>query len=301
MNSHNDVRVELDDNVLDRLADLICGDDGPVYRTGREIMAFFQSAGWRRLGDIEGGRRQWVLDLLRQRRHDSDALRHTLLRLADPREYLDSDNARAQTVQELNELIAVEGYQITYVGGRPDLISQTPTLKRPAMQAPAQLTARLDAIVSDPDFGLQLNARLDEAHTCWKSGACIAAIIMLGSILEGVLYDVACTQHTAGKAPSDHLETLINLAGRNGWIAQDVVDYVDVLRNHRNLVHPKKQFTQGYSSDEDTVLISWNVVVAALNDLQELGTASPGSKDQRVAMRGPATTKLHHSGSGDTP
>src|SRR5262249_53238924 len=117
----------------------------------------------------------------------------------------------------------------------------------------------------------QLKARLDESHICWKSGACTAAIIMLGSLLEGVLYDVALSQHDGGPRPSDRLEDLINLAKEKGWFAQDVVDYAHVLRNHRNLVHPKKQLTQGYAPEDDVVRIAWNVVVAALNDLAELG------------------------------
>ncbi|MDQ1295823.1 MAG: hypothetical protein QG608_3710 [Actinomycetota bacterium] len=272
----NTMHVELDENILDRLADLICGDDeGLKYRTVREIVAFFEAAGWRRVGEVDGGRRQWVSDLLRQRRRDSDALRRMLIRLADPREYLDDDDVRQKVVKELNQLLAVEGYQIVYTGSRPDLVARTPTMNRPAMQDPARLTARLDVIVSDPDFGRQLKARLDEADICWKSGACIAAIIMLGSALEGVLYDVALARHTGGKPPTDHLETLINLAGRSGWIAQDVIDYAHVLRNHRNLVHPKKQFTQGYSPEEDTVRIAWNVVVAALNDLERAVTGIP--------------------------
>ena len=44
---------------------------------------------------------------------------------------------------------------------------------------------------------------------------------------------------------------------------KDVVDYAHVLRDHRNLVHPKKQWTQAYAPESDTVLIAWNVVVAA--------------------------------------
>src|SRR5207249_2349389 len=193
----NEIRVELDDNVLDRLADLICGNDAtPHYRTGREITAFFEAAGWRRVGELDGPRRAWVADLLRQRRRDSDALHRLLLRLADPREYLDDDDVRAHVVQELNQLLAVEGYQVVYAGGRPELITQTPTMKRPAMQAPVELTASIAEIVSDPDFGQQLKSRLDEAHVCWRAGACTAAIIMLGSLLEGVLYDVAISRHT---------------------------------------------------------------------------------------------------------
>jgi hypothetical protein len=91
---------------------------------------------------------------------------------------------------------------------------------------------------------------------------------MLGSVLEGVLYDVPLTRHVAGsKAPTDHLESLINLAHTNRWITTDIVDYAHVLRDHRNLVHPKKQWTQAYSPTDRAALIAWNVVVAALTDL----------------------------------
>jgi hypothetical protein len=266
--SENDVVVELDDNVLERLAGLICGDDStPYYRTGYQLTRFFEAAGWRRVGEIEGARFHWVQDMLRRRRRDPEALRGVLIRLADPREYLDAEENRALVVQELNELLAIEGYQVTYRAGRPVLVVQTPTMQRPVMQAPVKLTASLAEIVSDEAFGQQLQSRLDEAHTCWKNGACTAAIIMLGSLLEGVLYDVAVSRHAGGKEPSDHLESLINLAKDKRWVAQDVVDYAHVLRNHRNLVHPKKQFTQGYAPEDDTVRIAWNVVVAALNDL----------------------------------
>jgi hypothetical protein len=264
----NDVMVQLDDNVLERLAGLICGDDStPHYRSGYQLTRFFEAAGWRRVGEIDGARFHWVQDMLRRRRRDPEALRGVLIRLADPREYLDAEENRALVVQELNDLLAIEGYQITYRAGRPVVVAQTPTMKRPVMQAPVKLTASLAEIVSDEAFGQQLQSRLDEAHACWKNGACTAAVIMLGSVLEGVLYDVAVSRHDGGKAPSDHLESLINLAADKRWVAQDVVDYAHVLRNHRNLVHPKKQFTQGYAPEDDTVRIAWNVVVAALNDL----------------------------------
>jgi hypothetical protein len=268
MTSDDSVRVELDDNVLERLASLICGDDStPYYRSSYQLTKFFDAAGWRRVGEVEPPRRGWVLARLKERRRDSTALRRLILRLADPREYLDEDDVRVQVLQELNDLLALEGYQVVYTDGRPYLITQTPTLNRPGVQTPLQLTASLADIVGDTEFGQQLRARLDEAHTCWTSGAHTAAIIMLGSLLEGVLYDVALRHHTEGPKPDDRLENLINLAKDRGWFAQDVVDYAHVLRNHRNLVHPKKQLTQGYAPAGDTVCIAWNVVVAAMNDL----------------------------------
>ncbi|GAB2594355.1 hypothetical protein Aab01nite_82860 [Paractinoplanes abujensis] len=276
MTTADTVTIKLDDNILDRLAGIICGgDDSPVYRTGWQITTLFEAAGWRRVGEVDGGRRAWVADLLRQRRNEPDALRRLLLRLADPREYLDNDDARVAVVEELNTLLALDGYQIIYTGSRPELITQAPTMNRAAMRTPVQLTADLTTIVSDRRFGQQLRHRLEEAHACWQSGACLAAVIMLGSTLEGVLYDVALARHTGGPQPSDYLEELIKLAERQKWIGQDLIDYLKVLRNHRNLIHPKKQWTQQYTLEDDTVRIAWNVVVAAINDLQALPRPTP--------------------------
>lgn len=269
--TNEDIAVKLDNKILENLADLVCGDDGSAYyRRGFEIVKFFEAAGWDDVGELEGGRRAWVADRLKERRNDSRSLQKVLLRLADPREYLDNDDAWDEVVRELNQLLAVEGYQVVFERGRPTLIEQDPTLRRPARKAPLELTASLTDIVSDGDFGRQLRARLDEAHTCWNTGASTAAIIMLGSLLEGVLYDVAVARHTEGKKPTDNLQTLIDTAVEKGWIARDVGDFGHALRDYRNLVHPKKQLTQYYDPDEDTVRVSWNVVVAALNDLAQL-------------------------------
>lgn len=257
--------VSLDDNVLGEVAGLICGDDGsPWYRRGFEIEKFFRAAGWD-VDECEGGRRNWTLEQLHDRSDDPDALRAVLLRLADPREYLDDQEARAEVVRSLNELLALEGYLVVYEAGRPQLVEREPVLQRPAEAAPLELTANLASVVSDRAFGEQLRGRIDEAHACWTAGAPTAAVIMLGSVLEGVLYDVALAR--TGKEPEDNLFKLIKLAGGHEWIAKDAHDFADALRKHRNIVHPKRQKEDNLKPDDDTVRIAWNVVVATLNDL----------------------------------
>ena len=270
MTGDDGIEVVLDDKVLDRLAGLICGDDDLHYRTGYELTKFFEAAGWRRVGEVDGGRFTWVLTTLRARRRDSDALRAVLVRLADPREYLDDDGARIRVVRELNELLAIEGYQVVYRGSRPALVARAATLSRPEMHEPVRLVGDLTDVVQDEKFGILLTRRLEEAHVCWRSGACTAAVIMLGSVLEGVLYDVALSRQGDGPTPSDNLNGLINRARAEGWIARDVTDYAHVLRDHRNLVHPRKAWVDDYAPEDDTVRIAWNVVVAALNDLAAL-------------------------------
>lgn len=260
--------VRLDPNILERLADVICGDDvSPYYRTGAQIARLFAAAGWYWCGCVEGGRRSWVIDQLGDRRADPVAIRKLLLRLADPREYVDDDAARVAVMSDLNSLLAFDGYELYYTAEGPRLRTRSRSLHRLNSKTPAELAVDVGQIVKDVPFGAQLSRRLDEARICWDNGAYLAAIIMLGSLLEGVLYDFARTHSSSGAQLDDNLQRLIDLASERGWVAKDVVDYANVLRDHRNLVHPRKQHRSGHAPDTDSVRISWNVVVAALNDL----------------------------------
>jgi hypothetical protein len=260
--------LPLDPNVLEGIADVICGDDSTsYYRSGRQLERLFAAAGWRWVRDLDGGqgRRAWVVDQLNGSRVDGQAMEALLTRLIDPREYLEDDSARAATLADLNRLLVLEGLELTYDDDGPQLRPRTRQFQRPNSEVPVELTADLGGLVRDETFGALLRKRLDEANICWHHGAHLAAVIMLGSLLEGVLLDFARNQHDA--EVSDNLARLIGLAGTKGWLAKDVVDYAHVLRNHRNLVHPNKQHTDGHAPDGDTVMIAWNVVVAAINDL----------------------------------
>ncbi|MFB8004783.1 hypothetical protein [Nocardia sp. NPDC056000] len=260
--------VQLDELILEHLAALICGEDGtPYYRSAKDLERFFRAAGIPNVPEYEGYRKDWTIERLNQIRHDSDCLRKVLLRLADRREYIDNADGYAAVIEELDSLLAMEALQIVEEQGRPRLIERSGETSRLASKAPAELTANISDIVTDTVFAGQLRGRLDEAYICWQSGAPTAAIILLGSVLEGVLYDVAVNRHTGDRQPTDHLQRLIEMARDEQWIGRDVAEYADVLRTHRNLVHPKKQWKELYRPEDDIVRIAWNVVVAALNDL----------------------------------
>lgn len=260
--------LSIDRNILESIAEIICGDDTtPYYRSSWQLERFFEAAGWEWAGELNGNsRRSWVVDQLTDRRADAAAMDRLLRRLVDPREYLDDDEGTcASVLTELNGLLALEGYELFYAPDGPDLRRRPRTFHQLTSGTPIQLTADLGQLVSDQRFGALLKTRLDEAHQCWQHGAHLAAVIMLGSLLEGVLLDFARGRY--GGKVNDNLFNLITLAGTEGWLTRDVVEYAQVLRNHRNLIHPNKQHTDGHSPDSDTVRIAWNVVVAAINDL----------------------------------
>ena len=77
----------LDPKTLEALAEFICGDNEPWYRTGREIPVFFRHAGLDCPNHDGSTRKWWTLDRLETYNRNPINITKILKRLADPREY----------------------------------------------------------------------------------------------------------------------------------------------------------------------------------------------------------------------
>lgn len=125
--------------------------------------------------------------------------------------------------------------------------------------------------------------RWEEVQKCVDAGAHLSAIIIMGSMLEGLLLGV-CQRNPAvvNRCPSApkhkdngkvkhfaewKLSELIDVAHQVGWLDMDVRKFSHSLRDFRNLIHPYEQMVTKVYPDEDTCSISWLVVQAAINDL----------------------------------
>lgn len=275
---------DLDDNTLEELARLICGDDdGPIYRKGYELPRLLQRAGWGDVDDHDGSpRRNWLTGQLLARRNVPSAIEKLVLRLADSREYINLNEPRAlaETIQKLNGFLVLEGYRVHQTNGRPRITKCDPSLAHPGELAPVELHAAMSDLVRDPQMAAVLQSRLDEAHTCDRNGAHVSAIIMLGSLLEGVLLEAVRTRMPSPVKSADkwYLNDLIATAHDQGWIQADVRRFADHLKGYRNLVHPYAQIRLGHPPDRDTVNMCWPVVNAALNDLAATAPQVPGAR-----------------------
>lgn len=275
----------VDDNTLDSLGEVICDTDGPHHRQGWELPQFFRRAGWTEVPDYdESGRKRWVVERLRERRRRPGAINSVILRLADPREYQEDPRHATAVAQQLNRILALEARKITFVSGRPAIVDLPGAMIAPDAPAPLDLKKDIATFIQDPLLVGILRTRLDEASTCREHGASLATVILLGSIMEGALLDVA-TRFQAdaarcGNAPRDrdgkllplnrwNLDKLIDVAHELHWIQADVRKFASSLRDYRNLVHPDAQRRLGQFPDRDTVNVCWEVVVATLNDLAE--------------------------------
>jgi hypothetical protein len=286
----------IDENTLGSIADVIIDDDGPHYRQGWELPGFFRRAGWSNVPDYDdSGRRRWVLEQLHERRRHSGDIEKVILRLADPREYQQSPKEAFLVAQRLNRILSLEALKVIHESGRPIVIRLAAPVVAPDSPAPVNLKKDIAVVVRDRSIVEVLRVRLDEASTCRDHGASLAAVILLGSILEGVLLDVTsrslAVAMRAKRAPKDRqgrpqqdlsrwrLEHFIDVAHELHWIQADVPSFAHSLRRYRNLVHPNAQLEIGDFPDSDTVDVCWSVVVAALNDL---GDTVGGSSSFRV-------------------
>ncbi|MFJ3214442.1 hypothetical protein ACIPLC_00750 [Kitasatospora sp. NPDC086801] len=263
----------LDDSTLAEIARLICGDDGPViYRKGWELPQFFTRAGWAQVPDHDGSPRvEWTLERLRERQQDSEDIERAVLRVVNPVEFHGQEKEFKATLHRLNDILALEGLRVEYVKGRPQLIEQDPVFD-PGVRIPrVELKVSITEVVKDPELARAVQMRLDEARACAEQGFYISALIMMGSLLEGVLLHAAEVRTATTPLPKPlrnmGLQDLVDFAHDNGWIQHDAKMASQLVRHYRNLVHPHLERRTRHTPDGDTVDMCWPVVPAILNDL----------------------------------
>lgn len=127
-----------------------------------------------------------------------------------------------------------------------------------------------------------IESRLNEARTVLKAGGHLSVIFICGSVLEGVLLGVAqknpekfnksaiSPKGTDGKVKSFHEWTLaqfIDIACDIGMLKEDVKKFSHGLRDFRNYIHPYQQMVSGFTPDEHTAKVCFQVLKAALASL----------------------------------
>jgi hypothetical protein len=134
-------------------------------------------------------------------------------------------------------------------------------------------------LVSDPKMKTILENRWNETQLCMSAGAHLAATVMMGGFLEGLLLarlnkmpnmKPAFTSQAAPKDRSGKtfqlkdwtLQNFIEVAHELKWIRRSAKDVGVVIRDYRNYIHPQKEFSHGVSIGSDDTAMFWSVVTA---------------------------------------
>lgn len=140
------------------------------------------------------------------------------------------------------------------------------------------------AIITKSELATLLEERWAESERAAKVKAYLSSTVLLGSILEGVLIHM-CHRfpQVAGNAKSRkkdkrgntlpfeewHLDCLIDVAYECKWLTLHAKEQSKSLRLYRNIIHPEEQLSLNFYPNEDTCLLSRNVVSVAMKDLFE--------------------------------
>ena len=150
---------------------------------------------------------------------------------------------------------------------------QTAGEKRRIVRAPANI-ATLTAVM--PDLQGVIEDRWLEAQKCQYAGAYLAAVIMMGSILEALLLARATmSQQEAYRSSAAtqtqlqkwSLDRLINVSAERGWIKSDRKSFGHALRDSRNVVHPWHHVASKANFDKSTCTLCWQTLRASVDDL----------------------------------
>ncbi len=132
-------------------------------------------------------------------------------------------------------------------------------------------------LVSDPKMQAILTRRWQECSVCVCSNAPLAATVMMGGLLEGLL--LAKINQLADKslvfgaaaAPVDaktgkklqlkewSLKNYIDVAFELLWISKTTKDVGEVMRDYRNYIHPQKEFSHGIILGPGDAHMLWEV------------------------------------------
>lgn len=143
---------------------------------------------------------------------------------------------------------------------------------------------KFDHLPIESGFVPVIQQRWQEVRKCMDAGADLSAIILLGSMLEGILLGAAQSNSKAfnqsSLAPKDdsekvlphwkwNLSQLIDAAHGIGMLKLDVKKFSHALRDFRNYIHPYQQKISGFNPDQDTTRICVQVFRAAVNQLSK--------------------------------
>jgi hypothetical protein len=147
----------------------------------------------------------------------------------------------------------------------------------PAHSVTADIAPKFGPLISEPKMQAILTRRWQECGICVESGAPLAATVMMGGLLEGLL--LAKINQLANKTPVFSaaatpmdpktgkalqlkewgLKNYIDVAYELGWITKTTKDIGEVVRDYRNYIHPQKELSHGIAIEPGDAQMLWEV------------------------------------------
>ena len=289
------LNIDFDDGFIEKLANVICGDDYydefcddsytkcPVYRTKTQLEIFFKD-----IVDFESDNGESRIRFTIQCLSEANRLNKmdiVLKKLSNPKTYR-NEKIIQFIINEINGIIMWDDIEIKLENNQPKIVKSDESVSVNISNEKSNDFISLDfkQLIDDETLSEIMNKRWLEIKQTYASQSYLSTVVLLGSILEGLLYYYVSTNYNTVKSTSSSpkdssgeiipfdnwkLNDLINVAHECTWLDDDIKTFNEGLRDYRNLIHPKVQNDKLIIPDKDTCDICIDVVVAAFNDLKD--------------------------------
>lgn len=133
------------------------------------------------------------------------------------------------------------------------------------------------SLISNEGMRHVLSRRWNECRVCVENNTPLAATVMIGGLLEGLLLSKIHQEpdqskiYKAKSAPIDKttskpkplsewtLNNFIDLCHELGWISKPTKDVSSTLREYRNYIHPHKEFANGLTLEPSDAILFWEI------------------------------------------
>lgn len=283
--------MQLSKKTLEQLRVIINGDGTSDYRTGAQLVTFFNGLGFHdRYGQGFPSRWMYTDDRL-ERINGTPEIDKCIKNVFAVVNYVGRISELDEKISNFNQYLVFDKWKII----RDNAAIKFQKLDHVVIEHPRSMSdedvfLKKSFEVNIASLGLPLNIndiidkRLKEVEICVKNEATLSAVIMIGSIMEGILLGIASLYprqfNQAQSAPKDKngavkklpewtLNNYIDVATEIGFLKQDVKKFSHAVRDFRNYIHPYSQMATQFFPDKQTAIICFQVLKAAINQIGE--------------------------------
>lgn len=286
--------MKLSDRTLQELRVIIDGDGTPDYKSGPQLVDFFNDLGFK---DVygQGFPSRWLYTEDRLKKiNGTPEIDKCIKKVFAVINYIERIDQLDSYIAHFNKYLAFDKWQIVRENDeitfkkiekiivdtqkKEDSITESEFLSQ---------SFKIDTSLLGLENSLEeiIKMRLKEIEECIGK-APLSSVIMIGGILEGILLGIAssCSNskqfNQAQSAPKDSdgkvkkfqdwtLNNFIDVSFEIGFIKRDVAKFSHVVREFRNYIHPHSQMLAKFNPDKNTALICFQVLKAAISQIGE--------------------------------
>ena len=294
MRLNGGISMFLCEQSIKRLRIIINGDNTDDYRSGPDLVSFFNKLGFNDCYG-QGFPSRWIFTELKLNEiNGTTKLESCIKSIFAVNNYIGRIDYLDNLIDEFNQYLAFDKLKI-FRENEKILIGKIDKIIIPRIKEQSDISEKellqLAFDTSIDDIGLDYNIteilkiRIGEAESNIKVGCSLSAIILIGSVAEGILLGVATKYprdfNTVNRAPTNRndgkvkpfnawtLNDFIESAYELDIIHEDVKKFSHVLREFRNYIHPYQQLCSKFSPNIHTAAICLQVLKALITQVSE--------------------------------